>query len=309
MSHLSSLTWPLNHINSEDQNHSTWLSSLGANLNSIGELQDILPSDLDSPGVIQFQDLPTFIQIPQSLQTFIESGTNSTIAPAFTSLCEHDFTGHGDEGTLETTTASQNPTSKSTGSESSAAGQAPDSIHGLNADFQCRKCCRSFGRRCDLKKHVDRHDKPHICTCGKHFGSLADLGRHKRTVHQKEGLFTCGESSCARSAPGHGFQRKEHLETHLKRKGHRKDALSIDTHTPHDLTAEPSPPRKKRRIDQVHGEPEDPTDEDEVGQLKAELVDVKASCEELLDEIERLKESHEDERKILMDVIKRLTKE
>ncbi|KAH8194605.1 hypothetical protein TruAng_011224 [Truncatella angustata] len=49
-----------------------------------------------------------------------------------------------------------------------------------------QSCPKSFSRRCELKKHLKRHEKPYGCTyegCTKRFGSKNDWKRHENSQH------------------------------------------------------------------------------------------------------------------------------
>ncbi|KAI1332657.1 hypothetical protein F5Y16DRAFT_356164 [Xylariaceae sp. FL0255] len=67
---------------------------------------------------------------------------------------------------------------------------------------KCSQCEKWFPRRCELKKHEKRHDKPYGCTfrnCDKKFGSKNDWKRHENTQH-----FTLETWKCIVDFPGGG---------------------------------------------------------------------------------------------------------
>lgn len=74
-------------------------------------------------------------------------------------------------------------------------------------------------------KHMDKHDRPYICTeqgCEKIRGFTYSGGllRHQREVHKKHGgpksPLMCPHQDCKRST-GKGFTRRENLNEHLRR--------------------------------------------------------------------------------------------
>lgn len=73
-----------------------------------------------------------------------------------------------------------------------------------------------FARPCELKKHLDKHNKPYECMeliCnGLSFGNKADLQRHER---EKHGMvkFRCPLTTCPRNITG--FSRKRNLDSHV----------------------------------------------------------------------------------------------
>jgi len=83
----------------------------------------------------------------------------------------------------------------------------------------------------DHSKHMDKHDRPYICTehgCEKIRGFTYSGGllRHQREVHKKHGgpkaALMCPHRDCKRST-GVGFTRRENLVEHCRRV-HRNDA-------------------------------------------------------------------------------------
>lgn len=108
----------------------------------------------------------------------------------------------------------------------------PDRFVTKNADgrYECRwRGCneetRTFARRCEWSKHMDKHERPYVCTvrgCEKVQGFTYSGGllRHEREVHGKHGgpkkAFNCPHASCKRNT-GKGFSRMENLQEHLRR--------------------------------------------------------------------------------------------
>ncbi|KAJ1326619.1 KRAB domain-containing zinc finger protein [Microdochium nivale] len=62
--------------------------------------------------------------------------------------------------------------------------------------FGCCRCGKSFLRRCELRKHEKRHEKPFGCTflaCTKRFGSKNDWKRHENSQHPLREMWKCDE--------------------------------------------------------------------------------------------------------------------
>ncbi|KAG5983644.1 hypothetical protein E4U55_007632 [Claviceps digitariae] len=58
-------------------------------------------------------------------------------------------------------------------------------------NLKCTHCEHEAKNNSELRKHINRHNKPHKCgfrNCTKGFATQNDLDRHKRTVHRKEYL-------------------------------------------------------------------------------------------------------------------------
>ncbi|KAJ8133226.1 hypothetical protein O1611_g401 [Lasiodiplodia mahajangana] len=82
------------------------------------------------------------------------------------------------------------------------------------ASYSCTTCRKSFPRRCELKKHEKRHEKPYACTmpdCHKRFGSKNDWKRHENTQHFMVESWRCDEERCE-AVYYHREQFKAHLE-------------------------------------------------------------------------------------------------
>ncbi|KAG6036067.1 hypothetical protein E4U41_005784 [Claviceps citrina] len=74
--------------------------------------------------------------------------------------------------------------SYSTSSPSVQTGKSEDAII-----LKCMHCEHEAKNNSELRKHINRHNKPHKCdirNCIKGFATQNDLDRHKRTVHRKE---------------------------------------------------------------------------------------------------------------------------
>lgn len=84
---------------------------------------------------------------------------------------------------------------------------------------------KTFERRCEWTKHMDKHDRPYRCDrpgCEKLRGFTYSGGllRHQREVHKEHGgpkeNLMCPVPYCKRNT-GSGFTRKENLNEHLRR--------------------------------------------------------------------------------------------
>ncbi|KAI1748048.1 hypothetical protein F4782DRAFT_534765 [Xylaria castorea] len=80
---------------------------------------------------------------------------------------------------------------------------------------RCPTCNKTFPRRCELKKHEKRHEKPYGCTmpdCEKRFGSKNDWKRHENTQHFMLEMWRCDEQGCERVC-----YRREMFRSHLEK--------------------------------------------------------------------------------------------
>lgn len=89
----------------------------------------------------------------------------------------------------------------------------------------CTEPVKKFQRKCEWSKHMDKHERPYVCTakgCEKIQGFTYSGGllRHEREVHGKHGgpkkKLLCPHVNCKRSS-GKGFSRQENLSEHLRR--------------------------------------------------------------------------------------------
>ncbi|KAH8701122.1 hypothetical protein BGW36DRAFT_448101 [Talaromyces proteolyticus] len=77
--------------------------------------------------------------------------------------------------------------------EVDSVGQSISSVK-KDKEYSCQECEKSFQRKCELKKHRARHQKPFGCTfsdCYKSFGSKADWKRHENSQHFHRQSFRC----------------------------------------------------------------------------------------------------------------------
>ncbi|KAK5634661.1 hypothetical protein RRF57_010374 [Xylaria bambusicola] len=92
--------------------------------------------------------------------------------------------------------------------------------------FPCSTCNKSFPRRCELKKHEKRHQKPYGCTmpnCDKRFGSKNDWKRHENTQHLMLEMWKCDEERCEKHCP-----RREMFRAHLEKDHQITDPIVLD---------------------------------------------------------------------------------
>ncbi|EPQ66318.1 Bgt-1830 [Blumeria graminis f. sp. tritici] len=89
----------------------------------------------------------------------------------------------------------------------------------------CTEEVRTFNRKCEWSKHMDKHDRPYKCPsegCDKlpGFTYSGGLLRHQREVHNLHGgprkQLNCPHPNCKRFS-GKGFSRQENLNEHLRR--------------------------------------------------------------------------------------------
>ncbi|KAI0406412.1 hypothetical protein F4802DRAFT_613323 [Xylaria palmicola] len=90
-----------------------------------------------------------------------------------------------------------------------------DTIVSQNHCHRCPTCKKTFPRRCELKKHEKRHEKPYGCTnpgCDKKFGSKNDWKRHENTQHFMLESWRCDDGSCEKVC-----YRRENFKSHLEK--------------------------------------------------------------------------------------------
>ncbi|OTA96365.1 hypothetical protein M434DRAFT_116536 [Hypoxylon sp. CO27-5] len=97
----------------------------------------------------------------------------------------------------------------------------------------CSQCSKSFGRRCELKKHEKRHLKPYGCTfpdCNKRFGSKNDWKRHENSQHYMLEHWRCDEKQTDNSSSicGKVIYRRELFKQHLGTFHHIKDQATLE---------------------------------------------------------------------------------
>ncbi|KAI1418665.1 hypothetical protein F5Y13DRAFT_184305 [Hypoxylon sp. FL1857] len=97
----------------------------------------------------------------------------------------------------------------------------------------CSQCPKSFGRRCELKKHEKRHLKPYGCTfseCNKKFGSKNDWKRHENSQHYMLEHWRCDEKQARNSSEvcGKAIYRRELFKQHLGTSHNIKDQATLE---------------------------------------------------------------------------------
>ncbi|KAL0942505.1 C2H2 type zinc finger domain protein [Colletotrichum truncatum] len=101
-------------------------------------------------------------------------------------------------------------------------------------------CNKAFARKCELKKHMKRHDKPYGCTfagCKKKFGSKNDWKRHENSQHFQLEVWKCDEkraeddggNSSSSDTCGKVCHRRETFRNHLLKEHKMEDSARIDT--------------------------------------------------------------------------------
>lgn len=110
--------------------------------------------------------------------------------------------------------------------------EPPTNTQPIAAPSTCRKqqkgahpctvtpCAKSFARRCDLTKHLKRHERPYGCTfapCSKCFGSKDDWRRHENKQHYLLEFWACGAGNTPPcDCPPYNF--REQFFEHLNKK-------------------------------------------------------------------------------------------
>lgn len=94
-------------------------------------------------------------------------------------------------------------------------------------------CNKSFVRRCELKKHMKRHEKPYGCTyfnCTKKFGSKNDWKRHENSQHFQLEVWKCNEKlkDSPDSICGKACHRRETFKYHLQKDHEIQDPKAIE---------------------------------------------------------------------------------
>ncbi|KAI2639157.1 hypothetical protein GGS26DRAFT_580800 [Hypomontagnella submonticulosa] len=123
----------------------------------------------------------------------------------------------------------------------------------------CTDEVKTFSRKCEWSKHMDKHTRPYRCTapgCEKLAGFTYSGGllRHEREVHNKHGgpknPLHCPHGNCKRHE-GKGFSRTENLNEHLRR-----------VHTPNESTSSPAAAQSPEDDpEEIESEPQEKTGE------------------------------------------------
>ncbi|KAK1654356.1 hypothetical protein BDP81DRAFT_445206 [Colletotrichum phormii] len=106
-----------------------------------------------------------------------------------------------------------------------------------SADGQHRcsdsSCGKVFKRKCELKKHMKRHEKPYGCTfagCKKKFGSKNDWKRHENSQHFQLEVWKCSEKRPENDNESCGkvCHRRETFRSHLQKEHKMDDSSNIE---------------------------------------------------------------------------------
>ncbi|KAG6004957.1 hypothetical protein E4U21_000580 [Claviceps maximensis] len=112
---------------------------------------------------------------------------------------------------------------------------------------ECKEEVRTFSRKCEWNKHMDKHERPYRCPAAgcenlPGFTYSGGLLRHEREVHGMHGgpknTVNCPHPNCKRHT-GKGFSRQENLNEHLRRVHTNGDAGGA---TPPSPPQQPPPP-------------------------------------------------------------------
>lgn len=151
----------------------------------------------------------------------------------------------------------------------------------------CSEDVKSFSRKCEWSKHMDKHDRPYKCPadgCEKlpGFTYSGGLLRHQREVHNLHGgprkQLNCPHINCKRHS-GKGFSRQENLNEHLRRV--HTDAGQIDNagDETEDDGSERAGMKRKRGLGRA----------DEVADMRAEIARLSAEAAVLRAENDELR--------------------
>ncbi|KAI5858174.1 hypothetical protein GGS23DRAFT_616498 [Durotheca rogersii] len=105
---------------------------------------------------------------------------------------------------------------------------------GSKQAYHCMLCKKKFNRRCELKKHEKRHQRPYGCTypdCTKRFGSKNDWKRHENSQHFTVEHWRCDEkkSTHATQTCGKVIYRRELFRQHLSTYHDISDAALLES--------------------------------------------------------------------------------
>ncbi|KAG7288622.1 hypothetical protein NEMBOFW57_004976 [Staphylotrichum longicolle] len=108
--------------------------------------------------------------------------------------------------------------------------------------YKCGKCVKTFNRRCELKKHQKRHEKPYACTfakCDRRFGSKNDWKRHENSQHVQLEIWRCTEmtsiTTTTTMTPGDQIQRQQQQKQECGKVCHRLESLKAHLEKAHAI--------------------------------------------------------------------------
>ncbi|KAF4979497.1 hypothetical protein FZEAL_4317 [Fusarium zealandicum] len=149
----------------------------------------------------------------------------------------------------------------------------------------CKEEVRSFSRKCEWNKHMDKHERPYRCPAEgcenlPGFTYSGGLLRHEREVHGKHGgpknTVNCPHPNCKRHT-GKGFSRQENLNEHLRRVHTNMEGASPPAdivQSPDDNESEKAGMKRKRRSS---------------GQATEEITELREEIKRVREENEKLK--------------------
>ncbi|KAF4459428.1 fungal specific transcription factor [Fusarium albosuccineum] len=149
----------------------------------------------------------------------------------------------------------------------------------------CKEEVRTFSRKCEWNKHMDKHERPYRCPAEgcenlPGFTYSGGLLRHEREVHGKHGgpknTVNCPHPNCKRHT-GKGFSRQENLNEHLRRVHTNMDGTTPPAdiaQSPDDNDSEKAGMKRKRRSS---------------GQASEELTELREEIKRVREENEKLK--------------------
>ncbi|KAF7550166.1 hypothetical protein G7046_g8101 [Stylonectria norvegica] len=154
----------------------------------------------------------------------------------------------------------------------------------------CKEDTRSFSRKCEWNKHMDKHERPYRCGVDgcenlPGFTYSGGLLRHEREVHNKHGgpknTVNCPHPNCKRHT-GKGFSRQENLNEHLRRVHTNLEGATPPSEiaaSPEDNDSDKAGMKRKRRSSGQGPE--------EITELREELKRVREENDKLRTEMNR----------------------
>ncbi|KAH9900144.1 hypothetical protein F4778DRAFT_158908 [Xylariomycetidae sp. FL2044] len=120
--------------------------------------------------------------------------------------------------------------------------------HMVEPQLMCTTCGKTVKTNSELKKHQQRHTKPHKCdvpgcTRTEGFSTVNDLDRHKRSVHPDidaaGNLFMCPHGTCGNKDKK--WPRADNFKAHLRRV-HRRETIQDEDLEQYVYKPSPAPP-------------------------------------------------------------------
>lgn len=149
----------------------------------------------------------------------------------------------------------------------------------------CKEEVRTFSRKCEWNKHMDKHERPYRCPADgcenlPGFTYSGGLLRHEREVHGMHGgpknTVNCPHPNCKRHT-GKGFSRQENLNEHLRRVHTNPDGTTPPAdlvQSPEENDSERTGMKRKRQAS---------------GQANEELTELREEIKRVREENEKLK--------------------